>query len=255
MSPLLLSLIIALAINAILFLIAFRRQSDKLTDISYALSFIALVLFAFLRARQHGVYAYLLTAMVCAWGIRIGGFLLYRVMRKGKDNRFDSMRQHFWRFGRFWLGQALTVWLLMFPVSFALQRTGKLQALVYIGLVVWTIGLVVESIADFQKYEFSTNLDNKGKWIDQGIWHYSRHPNYFGEIAIWIGVYLVCLVAMSPSEAIAALISPILITTLLLFVSGVPVLEKSADKRWGELTSYQQYKSSTSLLIPLPKKR
>jgi steroid 5-alpha reductase family enzyme len=252
---LLLSLGISLLINLAMFLVAFWLCSDKLTDISYAVSFIVLVGVAFAQGpNSYCLYDYLLTALVTVWGVRIGGFLLYRVMKKGKDGRFDGVREHFSRFGTFWLGQAFTVWLLMLPVSLALQQQAKFGVLTYGGVLIWFIGLLVESAADAQKYRFNANPKHKGRWIEQGVWRYSRHPNYFGEIAVWIGVYLYSLTVLRGGSVLIGLVSPVFITILLRFVSGIPILEKSADTRWGSDPNYQAYKRRTNLLIPWPKK-
>lgn len=243
---------VSCVINLLMFFVAFWRQSDKLTDISYAVSFIVLGVVASLHARNIDRYMLLLTGMVYVWGVRIGGFLLYRVMKKGKDARFDGMREHFWQFGKFWIGQALTVWALMLPVVLASDHAAvtKLSLLTYTGLIVWAIGCILESAADLQKYRFNADSRTKGHWIDEGVWHYSRHPNYFGEILVWLGIYLCAVTALHGWYVFVGFLSPLFITTLLCFVSGIPILEKSADKRWGKDSCYRLYKQSTSLLIP-----
>ncbi len=124
--------------------------------------------------------------------------------------------------------------------------------MVTVSLFEWTVGLIIETIADVQKIQFKNNPANKGKWIESGIWRYSRHPNYFGEIVVWIGVYIVAATSLPFVQAAIGLISPLFIIVLLLFVSGIPILEKSADKRWGNDPAYKKYKKRTSLLIPLP---
>jgi len=123
-----------------------------------------------------------------------------------------------------------------------------------VGVVLWLIGLVVEAVADWQKFQFIQNKKNKDKWIQSGIWKYSRHPNYFGEIMVWFGVYVFVVSGLTGSEQLFAMASPLFITFLLLFVSGVPLLEKSADAKWGKEPAYKKYKKSTSILLPLPPK-
>jgi len=120
---------------------------------------------------------------------------------------------------------------------------------------VWFVGLVLEATADLQKYRFSRDPKNKGAWIDEGVWRYSRHPNYFGEILVWVGVYLLAFPALIGWEKVIGLASPVLIICLLLFVSGVPLLEKAADARWGNEPAYKRYKRRTSILILLPKRK
>ncbi len=252
LSTIFLYLLIVLGINIALFLIAYRYKSDKLTDISYALSFLALDIAIIFNAKRLQAYGLILFLIVALWAVRIGGFLLIRVLRVGKDKRFDGMRESFFRFGKFWVGQALTAWILMLPVALAQNHGGRVTLLAAVGLVVWLLGLIIETIADYQKYAFKQEPANKNQWIQTGIWKYARHPNYLGEILIWVGIYVYCFEALSLAEKILGLSSPGLIAALLLFVSGVPLLEKSAEKRWGTLPEYQTYKANTRLLIPIP---
>lgn len=251
---LLYSLLLSLGINIAMFLVAYKLQSDKLTDISYAVTFFVLALYATIQSNASLFHIVLLVA-VFLWSARLGSFLLYRVHKVGKDSRFDAMRGSFVKFGQFWVLQAVTVWVLMLPIIFASQFTSELSIGVWAGLTVWGLGLLIESLADIQKFTFTQNVANKGKWIESGIWKYSRHPNYFGEILVWTGVYLMVIQALPLHFALIALISPIFISTLLLFVSGIPLLEKAADKRWGGSKGYQQYKRRTSILVPLPNRR
>lgn len=246
---------ISLAINVALFLVAFRRKTDKLTDASYALSFIALVLYGF-WLQPFNSFRVLLAGMVVLWALRLGGFLLFRIWRTGKDSRFDDMRGNFWKFGKFWLSQGLAVWIILIPALLALRHNdSSIGLLAIIGAGIWLVGFTIETTADLQKFRFSQNPANKNKWIAAGIWHYSRHPNYFGEILVWFGVYVFCLTVLSPLEALIGLVSPIFIKVLLLFVSGIPILEKSADSRWGDQPAYKAYKRQTSILIPVPRKK
>lgn len=244
-----------MAINLILFLIAYRLRSDKLTDISYAVSFLVIDLIGLLYAPELTVFSWLIFAMVAAWAVRIGSFLLVRVLVVGKDRRFDALRNSFVRFGKFWLGQALTAWALMLPVVLAMYNGGEITILCMAGLLIWAVGLVVEAAADYQKFAFKQDPANKGRWIQTGLWRYARHPNYFGEITVWAGVYVACFTALDGIEKLIGLGSPLLIALVLLYVSGVPILEKSADERWGKLKEYQAYKRGTRLIIPWPKSR
>ena len=248
------ALLVSLLINLTMFVVAFRLQSDKLTDISYAATFATIAVWAFATSDRNASHLVLL-AMLLLWSLRLGGFLLYRVIKTGKDARFDGMRESFVKFGKFWVAQAVSVWVIMIPAVFAFGESGALNTVSFIGLFVWFIGWVCESIADWQKFTFSSDPRNKGKWIESGIWKYSRHPNYFGEIMVWLGVYIFAFSSITTLQALVGLVSPLFITSLLLFVSGIPILEKSADKRWGDKEAYRAYKRSTSILIPLPRFR
>jgi steroid 5-alpha reductase family enzyme len=122
-----------------------------------------------------------------------------------------------------------------------------------VGFLVFAAGLVIESVADYQKYQFKKN--NPKKWMSSGIWAYSRHPNYFGEIVVWVGVYLAAMPALSQSGKLIGLLGPAYITVILLFVSGVRLLEKRAVAKYGKDKAFREYQDKTSMLIPLPKRR
>ena len=246
-------LVVSLTINAICFAIAYYFQTDKLTDIAYALSFFLINAILVLQGQNIDAYHVILVAMIAIWAVRLGSFLLYRITKLGRDNRFDAMRGNIMRFGFFWLSQALTAWVLMLPVAFVITSSRPpAWPLALLGLLVWAIGLGVEAVADLQKLRFRFARSRPTPWITSGIWRYARHPNYFGEIAIWLGVYIYSLSALGLPEQVVGAASPLVITGLLLFVSGVPILEKSADTRWGKQAAYQKYKHHTNLLLPLP---
>lgn len=247
------ALLVSFVINMVMFLVAYKLQSDRLTDISYATTFFVLSMYG-LSISNKSFFHIVLFLLIALWAIRLGGFLLYRVVRVGKDTRFDKMRSSFVKFGWFWVIQATTVWVLMIASLFAFLSTTEPSLLWIAGLLVAVMGLAIESIADMQKFRFSSNPKNKGKWIDEGLWHYSRHPNYLGEIMMWTGVYLYVATSLTMHEAVLGAVSPLFILLMLLFVSGVPILEKNSDKKWGDLAAYRKYKASTSPLLILPKK-
>ena len=211
LTVILVSLAGALAINLLLFPVAYKLRSDKLTDISYAISFLTVDIIGLSYAKEHNPFSWLLFAMVAIWAVRIGGFLLYRVLKVGKDRRFDGMRENFIKFGKFWLGQALTAWVLMLPVVMAQYKGGSMGALAYAGLVLWLAGLAIEALADYQKFAFKQDPSNEGKWIENGVWRYSRHPNYFGEILVWASMYIYTLIALDGIQKVIGLASPVLI--------------------------------------------
>lgn len=245
-------LLIALAINFFLFLIAYKNQSDKLTDFAYSLSFITIVAAAYSFSSHRTVITTIASLLVLVWALRLGGFLVYRIRKSGTDTRFDSIRGNFFKFLQFWLAQGVVAWFLLLPLLFASQKdAGQITWLFWLGLGVWLLGFIVEVVADVQKTRFKQRASSKGKWIDEGLWHYSRHPNYFGEITVWVGMYLLLFASLSPLEYWIGILSPLSIAITLLFVSGVPPLEKYADEKWGKNKAYQAYKRGTSLIIPL----
>lgn len=250
-----LSLVATLLINFFLFLVAYKKQSDKLTDFAYSISFIAVIVPALALSSEKSYLLWLAGAMVLAWAIRLGSFLVIRIRKVGKDHRFDGIRENFWSFLKFWLAQGVVAWLLLLPVLFIASEKQAFSNLVCVGFAVWAFGLLIETFADIQKYKFKQDPKNKDKWIDSGLWQYSRHPNYFGEITIWVGMYLLVFSGMSTIERIVGLISPIAIYITLMYVSGVPILEKYANEKWGDNPRYKKYKNSTSLLVLSPKRK
>jgi steroid 5-alpha reductase family enzyme len=248
-------LVFSVVFNIILFLFAFRFKTDKLTDGAYAVSFAVISLFA-LFTGDFTASRILVSALSVLWAIRLGGFLVYRIWKTGKDQRFDAWRNNFWLLGRFWVLQAVVAWVVMLPSLFALaQNDLSLTTVSFIAVAVWAGALAIETIADFQKYWFNQKPKNKGKWIAEGLWSWSRHPNYFGEIMVWVSVYAVVFPALSGTERLIGLISPLVIAYVLLFATGIPILEKSADERWGKDKAYQAYKKRTNVLVPLPPRK
>jgi steroid 5-alpha reductase family enzyme len=236
--------------NLVVFVPAFIYKTDKLTDISYSLTFIFLITLSFVFSEQSAFHL-ILALMVVLWATRLGAHLLYRVIIKGKDARFDKWRDSFLLFGRFWLLQGLTVPVVLLSSYYAMNAESKgIGLLAILGLVVFVVGLILESVADYQKLKFSINTTNKNKWIDQGVWRLSRHPNYLGEMMVWTGIYIYSIQALSNLDLLFAAISPIYIIMLLMFVSGVPILEKQADDKWGHIKEYRDYKKRVGLLLP-----
>lgn len=249
------SLLISLLIQLVFFAIAFANKTDKVTDFSYGLSFAILALVYFLGS-DFSLARWLLLIMILAWSIRLASYLFIRILKIKKDSRFDDIRGSFLKFGGFWLLQAITVWVIASPAVVVLSSEQRLNLglLSMLGLTVWLIGLTIETIADLQKFNFKNQPENKNRWTDIGLWRWSRHPNYFGEMLCWWGVYIFSLPFLSGWEY-WLIISPLYITSILMFVSGIPPLEERYNQKFKNNKEYQQYKNSTSLLVPLPPKQ
>ena len=252
MTAILLSFAVALAVNGAFFVIAARRRTDTVTDLSYSLTFALLAVVLPFTGATKPVQ---LTAslLVVIWAVRLGAYLLRRILRMKVDHRFDGMRDQPLRFARFWLLQAITVALVMLPVSYLLDQHDPpgLGAWSAAGALIWLVGLLVEAVADAQKAAFRAKDENRGRFVTSGLWRYSRHPNYFGELLVWWGLF-VFVVPVLHGAAFAVVIGPIFITLLLLFVSGLPLVERSADEKYGSDEAYREYKRRTSILVPLP---
>ena len=253
MTAVLLSLALALAVNGAFFAVAATRKTDVVTDLSYSLTFALLaVVLLFTGAREP--VQLVASLLVLAWAVRLGAYLFRRILRMKVDHRFDGMRDEPLRFARFWLLQAITVAVVMLPVSYLLDRDHPphFGAWAAGGAVVWLAGFLLEAVADAQKSAFKAKEENRGRFIAAGLWRYSRHPNYLGEMLVWWGLF-VYVVPTLHGAAFAVVAGPVCITLLLLFVSGIPPLERSADEKHGDDPAYRDYKSRTGILVPLPR--
>jgi steroid 5-alpha reductase family enzyme len=247
-----LSFLVAFALNGAFFAIAAARRTDVVTDLSYSLTFAVLaVVLPFTGAAEPVQIG--ASLLVLVWAVRLGAYLFRRILRIEVDHRFDGMRDDPLRFARFWFLQAVAVAVIMLPVSYLLDRDDPpgLGAWAVAGAAIWLVGLLIEAVADAQKSAFRGKEENRGRFIATGLWRYSRHPNYFGEILVWWGLF-VYAVPFLDGAAFAVVVGPVFITLLLLFVSGIPPLERSADEKYGHDPAYREYKRRTSILVPLP---
>lgn len=252
LNDILLTLGVSLLIQAVLFGFAAALKTDKVTDLSYGLTFVVLAGWLLSKGDSRAPAQLALAGMVIAWGVRLAGYLFYRILTIGRDARFDGIREHFWPFFKFWFGQGMAVWVIMLPVTLWYSQPGSWNLLMTIGLIIWAAGLTIETIADAQKFAAKQRPGGHDRWVDTGLWSVSRHPNYFGEMLCWWGVYLFVALDLGVWNALGIL-GPISITYILLKVTGIPTLEKSANKKWGGHADYQAYVARTRRLVPIPR--
>ncbi len=230
----------SMAVQAVFFAFAAGLKTDKVTDLSYGLTFVLLALGLVLFTGRTDGPSIAAATMVAAWGVRLAGYLFFRILRMGRDARFDGIRERFVSFAKFWLLQGIAVWAIMLPVTlwFGAAPGGwgidKAAA-----LVIWFAGLLIETVADIQKFRHKSSAAGRHRWTDTGLWRHARHPNYFGELLCWWGVFAFVARDLGAWALLGAL-GPLMITLLLLFVSGVPPLERSAERKWGHLAEYQE---------------
>ena len=248
---------VAFLINWIAFIPAFKFQTEKYYDLTGSITYLSVLAITFILGDIfNNPRALLIASLTSIWTIRLGSFLFTRISRDGgHDGRFDEIKPVFLRFLSAWTLQALWVFITLCAGLAVLTSTKVVELDVYalIGLVLWLLGFGIEVMADRQKTIFKKNPENKGRFISSGLWAYSRHPNYFGEILLWIGVFIIAIPVLQGWQWFTIL-SPIFVYLLLNYISGVNLLEKIADKRWGGEPDYEKYKAQTSVLIPLPKK-
>ncbi|KAJ7173858.1 DUF1295-domain-containing protein [Mycena filopes] len=268
------------------FAVAYTFQIDKITDLTGGSNFFILALVTLLVGGTFHVRNIVTSILVMVWAVRIAGFLLFRVLKTGHDGRFDEIRKHFFRFLGFWIAQILWVWIVSLPL--VILNSPAVSDVAHggsnppfgtsrdiAGLVLWTLGFFIESIADMQKYLYkSSKTAPKDKPINIGLWAWSRHPPYFGEMMCWWGIWILCLSpttngtlsSSSRSAQYGAIASPIFTVIILMFGSGVPTSAKPQARRfylksYGPTTEtndpviWDQYKTflrRTSILIPIP---
>lgn len=247
------ALLVALAflIQWLAFVPAFLRHTERFFDLTGSVTYISVVTIGILLGAAVDARAILLWALVVIWAIRLGTFLFRRIRRTGKDNRFDDIKPSFIRFLNAWTIQALWVTFTVGAALVAITTTNRreLDLFAFIGLLVWLLGFGIEVVADAQKSRFSAKPENQGRFIQTGLWARSRHPNYFGEIVLWIGVAVIAWPILRGWQWVT-LISPLFVALLLTRISGVPLLEKRADEKWGGQADYETYKRTTPVLIP-----
>ncbi len=246
----------AFLIQWVVFIIAYLRKSERFYDLTGSLTYITITTLSVLAIPEIDDRAVLLLVLVLVWATRLGTFLFTRVYKQGKDDRFDEIKVSFSRFLLTWTLQGLWVTFTAIAALTAITTTTRQELgwVALVGLIIWAVGFFFELIADVQKSQFKANPENEGKFIHTGLWSWSRHPNYFGEIVIWIGVAIIALPVLR-GWALLALVSPIWVIIQLTLISGIPMLEKKADKRWGGQEDYETYKRSTPVLIPRPPKK
>ena len=243
-------------IQWIVFIPSFLNKTEHFFDLTGSLTFISVVLITLMLIPEIYVRDIVIALLVVIWATRLGSFLFLRVRKDGGDGRFTIMKTKFWWFLMTWNIQGMWVFLSLAAGLAAMTSAEKVEADIFliVGLVVWVLGFSIEVISDGQKSKFRSKMENKDKFITSGIWSWSRHPNYFGEILLWCGITIIALPVLQGWQFIT-LISPIFIIILLTQISGVRLLELRGKKKWGENEEYRKYLRNTSVLIPLPPKK
>jgi steroid 5-alpha reductase family enzyme len=243
----------AFVIQWLVFVPSYLLRNESFYDLTGSITYISVTVVAVLLSPKADGRSILLLALVVIWAVRLGTFLFRRIRKAGKDARFDELKTSLPRFLLTWTLQGLWVSFTLAAALAAITSTTRkgLDVFALIGFLVWALGFAFEVVADAQKSRFRADAANKGKFIQSGLWAWSRHPNYFGEIVLWIGVAIITLPILQGWQWVA-LISPVFVTLLITRVSGVPILERRADEKWGGQDDYEAYKERTSVLIPWP---
>jgi len=233
------------------FIPAYLFQTEHYFDLIGSISYVATVALAFALAPSFGTRGMVVATLICVWAVRLGSFLFIRVKKAGQDRRFTQIKTKFFRFLLTWTLGGTWVFITMAAGLAAMtsQSQSPVDGFLVVGATLWVIGFGIEVVADQQKTAFRKDPANAEKFISSGLWSISRHPNYLGEIILWIGIAVIALPVLEGWQWIT-LASPFFVSFLLLKVSGVPMLENNAESRWGNDPEFRQYKAKTPTLIP-----
>ena len=247
-------LVMIFVIQWIAYLPAFIFKTEKFYDLTGSLTYISVILFALYSTNSFqspDLGSLIIGAAIIMWAVRLGSFLFMRIHKDKKDGRFDSIKTSFSQFFMTWTLQGMWVFICSSAALVAIANpTGVvINSVFIIGLALFILGFVVEVIADNQKTAFRSIPDNKDQFINEGLWARSRHPNYFGEITLWTGITVMGISTFEGMNYLA-IFSPIFSYLLLVYVSGVRMLEYRGHKKWGHLDAYKSYKENTPKLIP-----
>ena len=235
----------------IIFVPSFIAQTEHYFDLTGSISYVSTIIVAYLFHPNMDARSLVVCALIAIWAIRLGSFLFLRVKKDGKDRRFDEIKTKFFRYMFTWTLGGAWVFITMAAGLAVITSSNQvaLDGFFYAGVALWVLGFGIEVIADRQKAKFRRISENKGKFITEGLWSISRHPNYFGEIVLWLGIAVVALPTLVGWQYVT-LISPIFVAFLLIKVSGVKLLEISGMERWGDDPAYINYVASTPSLVP-----
>ena len=242
---------LAFAVQWVVFVPSYMAQTEHYYDLTGSLTYLSLVIATLLLAGSFDARSIVLALLVSIWTLRLASFLFLRIKRRGVDERFDNIKPSFSRFLMAWTLQGLWVFLTLSAALAAMTSTTPepLEPLGVAGMVVWTLGLAIEAVSDRQKRLFRQDPANAGRFITTGLWAWSQHPNYFGEVVLWLGIALIAFPALSGWQYVT-LISPLFVYFLLTRVSGIPPLESRAEERWGNDPEFRAYKARTPALFP-----
>jgi steroid 5-alpha reductase family enzyme len=246
--------LLALVIQVGVWLPSSFLQTERFYDLTGAGTYIAITLLALRDSSNASWRATAIAAFELLWAGRLGLYLFARVLGH-EDVRFAKVKAKPMTFLVYWVMQALWIVAINLPIALTLaygRQSGdeRVSAVDAIGVALFAVGFLFEAIADWQKAQFKADPRNHGKFIRTGLWAISRHPNYFGEIVLQLGIAVFAAAQLDGALFLLPFVAPTFISWLLLRVSGVPLLERIGDKRWGTDADYKQYKAKTAILVP-----
>ena len=248
------AVLLAYVIHWIAYIPAYVFQTEKFYDLTGSVTYLSVVWFVFLSTYQSISLNFgnlILVLLISIWTIRLGLFLFMRIHKAGEDKRFRTIKTSASQFFMTFTISGLWVTLCSMCALVAISSPEGLvmNALTYVGIILFIIGFGIEIVADNQKTAFRSIEANKDSFITSGLWSKSRHPNYFGEVLLWFAIAVISFSSLEGLQLIT-LISPVFTYILLVYVSGVRMLEDMNDKKWADDEQYQSYKKNTPMLFP-----
>ncbi|MEW2566817.1 DUF1295 domain-containing protein [Streptomyces sp. NPDC047070] len=247
----------ALTVMLVTFAVAVRKGMHRVVDVAWGLGFTAVALVSYLASAGEGDDGrrLLVTVLTAVWGLRLAAHIAWRGRGHGEDPRYDAMlakapgNRNLYALRMVYLLQGALVWLVSLPVQAAQYVSGSLSGFVWAGVALWALGMFFETVGDFQLARFKADPANRGKIMDRGLWSWTRHPNYFGDFCVWWGLFL--LACDSGVAAAVGVVSPLVMSFLLMNGSGKPMLERHMSERPG----FAEYRARTSGFFPRPPKK
>ena len=247
------AVILAFLIQWVAYIPAYLFQTEKFYDLTGSLTYLTVIWFVYFSSGQMNEFntqSLLVTVLISLWAVRLGSFLFSRIHKDGEDKRFRTIKTSASQFFMTWTLQGMWVSICSMCAITAISSSDGIipNNLFYIGFAFFIIGFSIEIIADRQKTAFRSIEENKDKFITSGLWSKSQHPNYFGEILLWSAVAVMSFSSLSGTQYLT-MISPIFTYILLVYISGVRMLDDMGNKKWGHLEEYKTYKKNTPILL------
>jgi steroid 5-alpha reductase family enzyme len=249
-------LCISFLLHWIVFVPSYFFRTERFYDITGTLAYLTLLVVSIIFINLFSenpieLRSIVITSMVAVWSVRLGIYLFIRILNEGEDKRFREIKASFSKFLLSWSMSAFWVFMTSINAIAAITQNSRHSddLFFYVGTLLWITGFCIEVIADEQKRRFKSNPSNQGKFITEGLWSFSRHPNYLGEILLWTGIAIISIPILE-GWLVLTLVSPIFVFLLINYISGVNLLEQRADEKWGMLEKYQEYKKKTPVLFP-----
>lgn len=247
------AVMLAFLIQWVAYIPAYIFQTEKFYDLTGSLSYLTVIWFVFFSSNNLSglnIQNLIVVTLISIWAIRLGTFLFGRIHKDGEDKRFRTIKTSASQFFMTWTLQGMWVSICTMCAITAISSSQGIiaNALFYLGLAFFIVGFAIEVVSDQQKSAFRAVPENKEKFITSGLWSKSQHPNYFGEILLWSAIALLSISSLNGTQYLT-LISPIFTYVLLVYISGVRMLDDMGNKKWGHLEEYKEYKRNTPTLF------